>query len=156
MKMSNFLACIFFCDVPAESPVSRFRLSKRMFDFIQPKMQKFPEYERKAPALKLKNDRDFLDTDIIQEITYGFPFQGTRHRVVALTFDRADYLESRAILHRQAGISWAKKCIDDKFVREVVKPFLTHPGGLVLQFDKTGAIVKVADLQNRFASMLPK
>jgi hypothetical protein len=155
-KMSEFLACAFFCDVPAESPVSRFRLSKRMFDFIQPKMRLLPEYERKSSALKIKNDRDFLDTDIIQEITYGFPFEGTRHRVVALTFDSAECLEARALLHRQTGICWARKCTSDKFVSEVVKPFLSHPGGLVLQVDKTGAIINVVDLRDRFASMTPE
>ena len=153
VKMGGFFASAFFSDVPAESPASRFRLSKRMFDFIRPQMQSLPEYKREAPALKIKDARDFLDTDIIQEITYGFPFQGARHRVVALTFDDAGYLVTRAHLHRQAGVSWGAKCTSDQFVREVVKPFLTHPGGLVLQFDKTGAIVNVADLQDRFASM---
>jgi hypothetical protein len=155
-KMAQFLAAAFFIDVPPESPTSRFRLSKRMFDLIQPKMQVLPEYQERASALKLKNDRDFLDTDIIQEITYGFPFEGARHRVVALTFDSARSLEFRAHLHRQVGISLGAKCTVDAVVRNAVRPFLTHAGGLVLQFDKAGQIIGEADLQPTFASMVPE
>lgn len=155
-KMAQFLAAAFFIDVPAESPTSRFRLSKRMLDLIQPKMQVLPEHQERAPALTLKNDRDFLDTDIIQEITYGFPFEGARHRVVALTFDSARSLEIRAQLHRQVGISWGAKCRSDDVVRHAVMPYLAHPGGLVLQFDRAGRVVGEVDLKKTFASMAPR
>jgi hypothetical protein len=152
-SMRAFLAVIFFSDVPENSPASRFRLSMRMFDLIREQMQSLPEYATESAALKIKNSRDLLDTDIVQDITYGFPFNGERHRVVALTFDEARVVLTRAHLHRQVGLSLATKCTEDAFVREVVRPFITHPGGLVVQCDRTGSIVQTIDLSSRFASI---
>ena len=153
IAMGAFLGAAFFSDVPENSPVSRFRLSMRMHDLIRNDMQAFPGYEKHAAALKIKSDRDLLDTDIIQDVTYGYPYGGERHRVVALTFDSAKVVESRALWHRQVGFSMAKKCTGADFIREVVNPFLSHPGGIVIQCDASGAIVDVVDLSARFAGL---
>lgn len=152
-SMGSFLGAAFFSDVPESAPVSRFRLSMRMHDLIRNNLQVFPGYEKHAAALKIKSDRDLLDTDIIQDVTYGYPYNGKRHRVVALTFDSANVVESRALWHRQVGFSMAKKCAGADFIREVVSPFLSHPGGIVIQSDASGAIVDAVDLSTRFAKM---
>jgi hypothetical protein len=152
-RLIPLLACMFFIDAPQEGPASRFRISKRMHDQIQGNLQYLPEYPKIAPALKMKAWKDLLDTDIIQDITFGFPYEGTRHRVTALTFDNAETLEQRAILHRQVGISLAKKCVAPDLVANVIKPYLAHPGGCIVQFDELGAIVRFIDLSPRFLAI---
>lgn len=153
IAMGQLLAAAFFTDFPEQAPASRFRLSMRMFDYLRSDLQSLPGHAAFAAALKIKSSKDFLDTDIIQEITYGFPHENTRHRVVALTFDKAKVLESRAIWHRQAGIAFAAKFTGEEAMREIVRPYFMHPGGLVVQSDPTGAIVDVVDLRNPFASL---
>ena len=153
ISMGAFLGAAFFSDVPESSPVSRFRLSMRMYDFIRNDMRSVPGHEKQSDSLKIKADRDLLDTDIVQDVTYGYPYEGERHRVVALTFDSANVVESRAILHRQAGISMAKKCTGADFIREVVNPFLLHPGGIIIQCDASGKIIDTVDLSERFSGL---
>jgi hypothetical protein len=152
IAMGQLLAASFFTDFPEQAPASRFRLSMQMFNLLRANLQSQPDYETLAAALKIKSKRDFLDTDIVQEIAYGFPHESVRHRVVALTFDNADVLKSRAIWHRQAGNAFAGKFTGEEAMREVVRPYLRHPGGLVIQSDPTGAIVNVVDLRGSFAS----
>ena len=143
--MGQFLAALFFCDIPEHSPASRFRLSMLLYNFIREAMKSQPGYDQRAPAFKVKSDRDLLDADIVQEVTYGFPLDGMRHRVVALTFDQARVVEDRACWHRQAGLSLAAKCS-----ATVAQPFLAHPGGMIVQSDPTGAIIEMIDLSTRF------
>lgn len=152
-SMGAFLGAAFFSDVPENSPVSRFRLSMRMYDFIRNDMRSAPGHETHSDALKIKADRDLLDTDIVQDVTYGYPYEGERHRVIALTFDNAKVVQSRAILHRQAGISMAKKCTGADFIKNVVNPFLSHPGGIIIQCDASGAIIDAIDLSDSFARL---
>ena len=152
-KLIPLLACMFFIDAPQEGPASRFRISKRMHDMVQGNLQHFPDYPKIAQALKIKPWKDRLDTDIIQDITFGFPYEGTRHRVLVLTFDKAQTLEKRAIFHRQVGISLAKKCMAPDLVTNVIKPYLVHPGGFIVQFDELGAIVRFIDLSPRFLAL---
>ena len=66
IAMGAFFGAAFFSDVPEESPVSRFRLTMRMFDLIRENMRALPGYEQQARALSVKNSRDLLDTDIEQ------------------------------------------------------------------------------------------
>lgn len=153
ISMGAFLGAAFFSDVPEESPVSRFRVSMRMYDLIRSNVQAYPGYEKYAAAFKVKSERDFLDTDIIQDVTYGYPYGGERHRVVALTFDNAKIVEARALWHRQVGFSMAKKCTGADFIREVVSPFLSHPGGIVIQSDVSGSIIEAIDLSTRFVDL---
>jgi hypothetical protein len=153
IAMGAFFGAAFFSDVPEESPVSRFRLTMRMFDLIRENMRALPGYEQQARALSVKNSRDLLDTDIVQDVTYGYPHKGLRHRVVALTFDEAKIVEVRACLHRQVGFSMAAKCTGADFVRTVVQPFLAHPGGLVIQCNQAGAIFATVDLSARFPAV---
>lgn len=153
ISMGAFLGAAFFSDVPEQSPVSRFRVSMRMYDLLRSNIQAFPGSEKYASAFKVKSERDFLDTDIVQDVTYGYPYGGERHRVVALTFDNAKIVEARALWHRQVGFSLAKKCTGADFIREVVTPFLTHRGGIVIQSDASGTIIDSIDLSTRFAGL---
>jgi hypothetical protein len=153
ISMGAFLGAAFFSDVPEQSPVSRFRVSMRMYDLLRSNLQAFPGSEKYAAAFKVQSERDLLDTDIIQDVTFGFPYGGERHRVVALTFDNAKIVEARALWHRQVGFSMAKKCTGADFIRQVVNPFLSHPGGIVIQTDASGAIVDAIDLSSRFAGL---
>lgn len=107
VAMGAFFGAAFFVDAPDESPVSRFRLTMRMFDLIRGNIRSMPEYKERARALSVKHSRDLLDTDIVQDVTEGYPYKGLRHRVVALTFDDAKIVEARACLHRQVGLSMA-------------------------------------------------
>jgi hypothetical protein len=147
--MGEFFAAMFFCDVPEHSPTSRFRLSMLMFNFLRRGIQSQPGFDRRGAAFNVKSDRDLLDTDIVQELTYGFPFDGTRHRVVALTFDQASVVKDRACWHRQVGIGLAAKCS-----ASVTQPFLSHPGGLIVQSDPTGAVIEMIDLSGQFADLV--
>jgi hypothetical protein len=127
-------------------------ISKRIYELIQNKMEQLPEHSEISASLKLKPWKDFLDTDIIQEITFGYPYGGMRNRVVVLTFDNAQALGHRAQLHRQVGLTLAKKCEPD-LLANTLSPFLTHPGGCVVQCDKTGAIVSILDMKARFLAL---
>jgi len=86
-------------------------------------------------------------------VTYGFPLDGQRHRVVALTFDQAKVVETRACLHRQVGLSMATKYTGAELLRTVVQLFLAHPGGLIIQCDQAGTIVETIDLSARFPTV---
>ena len=158
IRMLPMLIPAFFIDVPSEAPASRFRLSKRLYEAIEGKLNSLPEYSEVSSSLKLKPWQDFLDTDIIQEITFGYPIGGKRERVIVLTFDSADVLRQRAELHRQTGLSFAKKCNSADLRSGVISKFLDHPGGYVVQCDATGDIIRVIDLQvyfDRLAEMTP-
>ena len=153
VAMMPVLAPLFFVDLPEHSPTSRYRLSVRMFNHIKHSLQSLPGYELEVKAQGIKNQRDLLDTDIVQEITYGFPLEGRRHRVVALTFDNANVLQRRARHHRQVGISINSKFQSDPAMIEIARAFLTHPGGVIVQSDESGAIVNLIDLRDTFASI---
>lgn len=146
-------AVMFFLDDPPLAPASRFRLTMRLYDPIRQNVEAAFPNKAIAKALRIKTDRDFLDTDIVQDVTFGFPYQGTRHRVVALTFDDAEAVSIRIRLHRQAGFTLAKNmaglAASDPKVAADISSFLAHPGGCVVQSDKDGNVIRFVD-----ASML--
>lgn len=148
--MAPMLAVWFFTDFPEGSPASRYRITKRMWDFFYSTIPKGVENRELTRAHKLKTDSDFLDTDIVQDVTFGFPFDGVRHRVIALTFDDAGVVSSRAEMHRQCGFAMASLHDGGKANLSVIRPFWDHPGGVIIQCDSAGNILAVVDLAKRF------
>ena len=151
LAMGEFFGALFYVDMPELSPVSRFRLSMRMHDYLRSDVESQLGYEEVAPAFKIKSSRDMLDTEIIQDVTFGYPYDGGRRRVVVLTLDSAKYVMERAIFHRQVGAKWAGKYVSADYMRQVVKPFQAHPGGVVVQFDRNGSILEAIDLAPIFS-----
>ena len=145
---------MFFQDFSAMAPASRFRLSIRLYDSIRQKMGGVPDDPVISKAFKIKTDGDLLDTEIVQDVTFGFPFGGIRHRVVALTFDEANVVGARALFHKQVGATLATKlktaAAADRNVARDITPFLTHPGGCVVQSNKSGDIVDFYDLSSNW------
>ena len=113
-------------------------------------MQKIPKEPTISKALRIKTGGDFLDCDIIHDITFGFPFAGSRHRVVALTFDNAQTVGARAILHRQVGITLAAKlqtaATSDLSIANDISGYLAHRGGCVVQCNRAGEVIDFFDL----------
>ncbi len=153
ISMLPIFSCMFFMDLPENSPTSRFRISVRVFNHIKAAMQGMPAHEEAIQALGLKNQEDFLDTDIIQDLTYGFPYAGGRHRVIVLTFDKAKVLLHRALFHRQLGDAIAKRYQSSPEMQAIVESYISHPGGIIVQADQTGHILKIVDLPKSFASL---
>jgi hypothetical protein len=153
--MLKIMASWYFIDEPPEAPASRFRVSVRMHYLLKAMNPESPPPESFVKALRLKNDRDYLDTDIIQELTYGFPFEGNRRRVIALTCDDAETVEIRARHHRNMGHALADRLFQsDPITRQAARSFLDHPGGLIIQVAEDGNILKCVDLKISFADDL--
>jgi hypothetical protein len=145
-----YFCSIFFQETSPMAPASRFRLSMRLYDSIREKLGESATSPVISRAFKIKSEGDLLDTEIVQDVAFGFPYGGIRNRVVALTFDDAKVVGARALFHKQVGAILSSKLraasAADPNIASDVACFMTHPGGCVVQSDKSGNIVDFYDL----------
>jgi hypothetical protein len=155
--MLQYLSVHFFMDDIFSSSLSKFRLSKRVWDKIREDLiKKYKNNEDKlkvieiyTKSMKIKNQRDFLDGDLVHSIAYGHEYNGQRCRVVALTCDDAFNVCDRVVLHRLVGDVIYDNC--DKNVKALFEKMAKHKGGFVVTCNDDGHFTKTLDI-----SQLPK
>ncbi len=155
--MLQYLSVHFFMDDAFSSSVSKFRLSKRVWDKIREDLvkqykndeEKLKLIEIYTNSMKIKNQRDFLDGDLVHYIAYGHEYNGQRCRVVALTCDDSFNVCDRVVLHRLVGDVIYNNC--DKNVKALFQNMAKHKGGFVVTCNDDGHFTKILDI-----SQLPK
>jgi len=155
--MLQYLSVHFFLDDAFSSSLSKFRLSKRVWDKIREDLvkqyknneEKLKVIEVYTKSMKIKNQRDFLDGDLVHSIAYGHEYNGQRCRVVALTCDDAFNVCDRVVLHRLVGDVIYNNC--DKNVKALFEKMAQHKGGFVVTCNDDGHFTKILDI-----SQLPK
>ncbi|WP_175107478.1 hypothetical protein [Pararobbsia alpina] len=145
-----FLFASFFLDDAQSSSVSKFRLSKRLWDKGKAFRKNAPDeqagisFEELDKAMQIKNQQDYLDGDIVHFVAYGMSHEGQQCRVVAFTCDDNATVANRVIVHRNIGELIYAACEPD--MKQRFEQVVSRQAGYVVTCDSTGRFTAISDL----------